>query len=142
MAAGLRIPVASLEAFRTAFLAEVGRQSADADRGRVLWTDGPLGPGEFGMDLAETLQQAAPWGQGFPEPAFDNEFRVVEQKVLREAHLRLTVRHCEGGEPVQAIAFGQARTVGRSAHLVYRLGINDYGGRRRPQLVVEHIRCD
>ena len=142
LAAGLRLPADGLEAFRTAFVAEVGRQSEDFTGGPVLWTDGPLEPTEFGMDLAEQLQHAAPWGQGFPEPLFDNEFRVLDQTVLRDAHLRLTVRHHDGGTPVEAIAFRQAQALGTAARLVYRLGINDFGGRRRAQLVVEHIQCD
>lgn len=89
MAAGVRIPISSLEAFRVAFIAEVSRLNGALTRGRVLWTDGPLGPAEVNLELAETLQRAAPWGQGFPEPIFDNEFQVLEQSVLREAHLRL-----------------------------------------------------
>jgi single-stranded-DNA-specific exonuclease len=142
MAAGLRLPRDSLDAFRAAFVAEVGRQSDGTERGRVLWTDGPLDGGHFSLELAETLQQAVPWGQGFPEPLFDNAFEVIDRKVLRDAHLRLTVRPGEGCEPVEAIAFRQVRDVGPLAHLVYRLAINDYGGRRRAQLVVEHIHSD
>jgi single-stranded-DNA-specific exonuclease len=142
MAAGIRLPSSSLEDFRVAFAAEVARQSGDSPRGHVLWTDGPLQPAECGMELAETLQRAAPWGQGFPEPLFENEFQILEQTVLRDAHLRLTMRHRDGGEAVEAIAFRHAQPVTASARLVYRLDINDYGGRRRPQLVVEHVQCD
>jgi single-stranded-DNA-specific exonuclease len=142
MAAGIRLPSSSLEDFRIAFAAEVARQSGDSPQAHVLWTDGPLQPAECGMELAETLQHAAPWGQGFPEPLFDNEFQILEQTVLRGAHLRLTIRHADGGDPVEAIAFRHAQPVTACAHLVYRLDINEYGGRRRPQLVVEHVQCD
>ncbi len=142
MAAGLRLQRDMLDVFRAALIAEVDRRADGSERGRVLLTDGPLEAGQFGLELAESLQQAAPWGQGFPEPLFDNDFRVVERRVLRGAHLRLTVRHPQGGEPIEAIAFRQLHDVGSSANLVYRLDVNDYGGRRRPQLVVEHIYCD
>jgi single-stranded-DNA-specific exonuclease len=144
MAAGLRLPVAEFDAFRAAFDAELGRELSGRDTGRVLWTDGPLAPGDMTVELAEHLHLAGPWGQGFPEPLFDNEFTVLDQRVLKDAHLRLSLRHLDGGEPVEAIAFNQAGSgplPGR-ARCCYRLGINDFGGRRRRQLVVEHIQSE
>lgn len=142
MAAGVRLPASGLEAFRAAFGAAVARQLAAAEPGTVLWTDGPLEPGQMGLELAEALHSGGPWGQGFPEPLFDNELAVLDQRVLKDAHLRLSLRHPAGGEPVEAIAFRERRALPGRARFLYRLGVNDYGGRRRRQLVVEHIHCD
>jgi len=142
MAAGVRLPAAELDAFRAAFAAEVARQLAGAEPGSVLWTDGPLAAADFAPGLAEALHLAGPWGQGFPEPLFDNELAVLDQRVLKDAHLRLTLRHLDGGEPVEAIAFNRRESLPGAARFLYRLGINDFGGRRRRQLVVEDIRCD
>jgi single-stranded-DNA-specific exonuclease len=142
MAAGLRLPATEIDAFREAFTAEVARQSSDPEAGQVVWTDGPLAPAELGLPLAEQLHFAGPWGQGFPEPLFDNEFAVLEQRVLRDRHLRLVLRHPDGGEPLEAIAFGEKRALPSRARFLYRLGLNDYGGRRRRQLVVDHVRCE
>lgn len=142
MAAGLRLPARCFEEFRAAFIAEVARQSAGLETGRVLWTDGPLTAAQMGIGLAEQLQFSAPWGQGFPEPLFDNDFAVLDQRVLKDAHLRLTLRHPEGGEPVEAIAFNETRALPGKARFLYRLGVNDFGGSRRRQLVVEHIECE
>lgn len=142
MAAGLRLPATELEVFREVFAAEVARQSCESEPGQVLWTDGPLAADELGLPLAEQLHFAGPWGQGFPEPIFDNEFAVLDQRVLRDRHLRLSLRHPDGGEPLEAIAFGETRTLPPRARFLYRLGLNDYGGRRRRQLVVEHVRCE
>jgi single-stranded-DNA-specific exonuclease len=139
MAAGVRLPAGALPVFREALAREVSRQLAGPDPGQVLWTDGPLEPCDLQLELAETLQFAGPWGQGFQEPMFDNELQVVEQKVLREQHLRLMLRHPSGGAPVEAIAFRQARSIGDRGRFVYRLGVNEFGGRRRLQLVVEHL---
>lgn len=142
MAAGLRLPAASLELFAGEFTAEVAQQMPGSSIDAVLWTDGALAVPELQLPLAEQLYFAGPWGQGFPEPLFDNEFCVLEQCRLREAHLRLTLRHPQGGETLEAIAFNEPRTLPAKARFVYRLGINDYGGRRRQQLVVEHVDCD
>jgi single-stranded-DNA-specific exonuclease len=142
MAAGVRLPAVELEPFRAAFCAAVARHLGACEAGAVLWTDGPLEPGQMGLDLAEALHVAGPWGQGFPEPLFDNELAVLDQRVLKDAHLRLSLRHPAGGEPVEAIAFRERRPLPERARFLYRLGVNDYGGRRRRQLVVEHIHCD
>lgn len=142
MAAGVRLPAASLEGFRQALDAAVAMQLALLEPDRVLWTDGPLEPGDLTLELAEQIQFAAPWGQAFPEPLFQNDFVVLERSVLRDRHLRLLLRHAAGDEPVEGIAFNETRQLGETAGVVYRLGINDYGGRRRRQLVVEHIQSD
>jgi single-stranded-DNA-specific exonuclease len=142
MAAGMRLPVRQLANFREALNDEVGRQMESLDLGRVLWTDGPLDPGELGIGLAEELRFAGPWGQGFPEPLFDNEFTVLDQRMLKDAHLRLSLGHPAGGEPIEAIAFNEIRSLPAQARFLYRLGVNDYGGRLRRQLVVEHIQCE
>lgn len=141
MAAGLRLPGALLDDFREAFLSEAQRVLAGTSTQRVLWTDGPLAPAELGLALAEQLHFAGPWGQGFPEPLFENDFSVLDQTLLRDRHRRLKLRHTEGGEVVEAIAFNDPRLLPSQARFVYRLGINDYGGRRRQQLVVEHVEC-
>jgi single-stranded-DNA-specific exonuclease len=142
MAAGLRLPLAALADFQAEFAAVVAQLLGDLDLGEVLWTDGPLAASELTLELAEALQFAAPWGQAFPEPLFDNEFDVLDRVVLRGAHLRLSLRHVDGGAPVEAIAFNETRDLPPRARFLYRLGVNDYGGRRRRQLVVEHIRSD
>jgi single-stranded-DNA-specific exonuclease len=142
MAAGVRLPAASLDVFREALAAEVAGLGGNLEAAPVFWTDGPLEAGELQLPLAETLHYAAPWGQGFPEPLFDNEFEVLGQTRLREAHLRLRLRHPGGGGDIEAIAFNEPRVLPSRVRLLYRFGINDFGGRRRPQLVVEHADCE
>ncbi len=139
MAAGLRLPRSQLETFREEFSAEVARQGDGAEAGQVFWTDGPLTVEELQPAVAEELHFGGPWGQGFAEPLFDNEFAILERRVLRDAHLRLRLRHPDGGEPLEAVAFNQTRLPHERARFLYRLGLNAYGGRRRQQLVVERI---
>lgn len=141
MAAGLRLPADQLDAFATAWQAELALALAGVEAGQVLWTDGPLSAAELTAELAEQLHFAGPWGQGFPEPLFDNEFEVLDQRLLKDAHLRLSLRHAAGGEPLEAMAFNRATPLPARMRCCYRLGINDFGGRRRRQLVVEHVQC-
>ena len=42
--------------------------------GLVRWrADGA----ELTIDTAELLREAGPWGQAFPEPLFDGQFRLI-----------------------------------------------------------------
>lgn len=152
MAAGLSIPEVDVAAFREAWASAVNsavtmaRQAAadgDAPVGaNILWTDGGLGAADLGLGLAEILREHGPWGQGFPEPLFENRFLIRAQRVVGGRHLKLEVQLEEGGPVVDGIAFNREPLAGdrRSlARLVYRLDVNDYRGMRNAQLVVEHL---
>ncbi len=145
MAAGLSLESSRLETFRQAFI-KAARAHTDAipDAGRI-WSDGELRQNEVALAFAEQLRAAGPWGQGFPEPLFDGRFELLTQKIVGEQHLKLTLRHADGGSPIDAIAFfhGDLISADRGAlcEVAYRLDVKEYRGRRSPQLVVEHIEC-
>jgi single-stranded-DNA-specific exonuclease len=143
MAAGLTIEAEKLAAFRAAFEAEVGRHEDALKDPDVIWTDGELAAGELSLELAEALRSGGPWGQGFPEPMFENVLEVVDFRVLKDAHLKLSVSHPDGGGLTDAIVFNQARFPdgydGSKLRLVYRLDVNEFRNRRTAQLVVEHM---
>lgn len=143
MAAGLTIDAARLDAFRSAFACEVGRHTEALTGPDLIWTDGELAAGELTLGLAEELRDAGPWGQGFPEPLFENVVEVVDYRLLKDAHLKLRISHPDGHGLTDAIAFNQAQFPagfdGSSLRLVYRLDVNEYRNRRTAQLVVEHM---
>lgn len=143
MAAGLTIDAERLDAFRDAFESEIGCHTDALTDPDLIWTDGELTAGELTLDLAEELRSGGPWGQGFPEPLFENVLEVVDYRVLKDAHLKLSVSHPDGRGLTEAIAFNQAQFPagfdGLSLKLVYRLDVNEYRNRRTAQLVVEHM---
>ena len=142
MAAGITLAEADLDSFRSAFAAEVGRLRDISGSDDSLWADGALAAEDLQLDLAEILAAAGPWGQGFPEPLFDNVFTLYEQRVIGEKHLRMRVRHPDGGPLLDAVAFNQAPLdSARNApvRLVYRLDVNTWRQSRTVQLVVECI---
>jgi len=141
MAAGLSLPRAHFETFRSAFAEEVARHlSADDLTGKVL-TDGELLAADMTMELAQSLRAAGPWGQGFPEPLFDGHFEVLGSRVVGEKHLRLTLRQPQG-RSIEAIAFNRAAlqpSAGSRVEAAYRLDINSYQGNQTLQLVIEYL---
>ncbi|KAB7622653.1 single-stranded-DNA-specific exonuclease RecJ [Alkalilimnicola sp. S0819] len=144
MAAGLSLARADYPRFVAAFQAVVG-ESLDGDAlERVLYTDGELMPDELNLELAGLLRDAGPWGQGFPEPLFDGRFDIVDARLVGGGkHLKLRLRHEQGGAVIDAIAFraaeqGWAELDGR-VRLGYRLDVNSFRGRDSVQLIVEHM---
>ncbi|MDO8862040.1 single-stranded-DNA-specific exonuclease RecJ [Haliea sp. E1-2-M8] len=143
MAAGLSLPKAHYPAFAEAFITEVARHGRDLDLEAVLESDGELAADEFDLTLAETLRFGGPWGQHFPEPLFDGRFRVVQQRLVGERHLKL-VLGLSGGEVVDAIAFNVDLDVWPDpaqewVEAAYRLDVNEFRGRRSLQLVIEQL---
>ncbi|MFT4247440.1 MAG: single-stranded-DNA-specific exonuclease RecJ [Pseudomonas sp.] len=140
MAAGLSLTRAVLPTFETALLAQVEAMLDRALLQAELHSDGELAPHELDYAHAEALRAAGPWGQGFPEPLFDGEFEVAQWRVLKERHLKLSLR-CRGrAEPLNAIHFNgwPGREPGRQMRIAYRLVGDDYRGGEAIQLIVEH----
>ncbi|MEE8234445.1 MAG: single-stranded-DNA-specific exonuclease RecJ [Gammaproteobacteria bacterium] len=147
MAAGMTIKELDFEAFKKAFDQELRRFVNAEDLNGSLHTDGELTPSEITFGLANVIQEAGPWGQGFPEPQFDGEFELVESRIVGEKHLKLQLRaqSQSGGQGkiIDAIAFnftGKAWSIKpERVHTVYRLNINEFRGRRQLQLTIENI---
>jgi len=135
MAAGLTLAAEHYEGFAQAFEAAT-RASADAELfTRRVATDGALLPAEIGLALTEAIDRQI-WGQGFAPPLFDNEFAVVEQRLVKDAHLRLTLE-LEGSR-FNAIWFRRTEPLPTRVRLAYRPVADEYQGQRRVTLFVEH----
>jgi len=141
MAAGLSLREAQYERFKHCFETETARLlDPDALTGSLL-SDGCLAGPELCLELAQQLRYAGPWGQGFPAPLFDGAFRVLQQRVVGERHLKLTLATADGAGMHEAIAFNQADagTLPERVHLAYRLDVNEFRGLVQHQLIVENI---
>ncbi|GAB5605690.1 single-stranded-DNA-specific exonuclease RecJ [Sideroxyarcus sp. TK5] len=135
MAAGLSIQEDALEDFRIAFEA-VAQEMLDSEAlVRSIATDGTLAPAEYSLRTARDLQ-AQVWGQGFPEPLFEGEFRVQTQRIVGEKHLKLKLSSPAGS--FDAIRFFHADPAPDTVHAVYSLGINEYNDSETLQLIVRH----
>ncbi|MCK0554971.1 single-stranded-DNA-specific exonuclease RecJ [Pantoea ananatis] len=144
MAAGLSLEEARYDEFRRRFADLVGEWLAGEALQGVIWSDGALQPAEFSLQTAEVLRDAGPWGQSFPEPAFDGRFRLLQQRLVGERHLKVMVEPLEGGPLIDGIAFNVDTTLWpdssvRQVELAYRLDINEYRGNRSVQLIIEHL---
>lgn len=143
MAAGLTLRQADYPAFVQALEQVAARQLQGWQAENTLYTDGELEHGDFLLQFAETLQQAGPWGQGFPEPSFDGLFEVEEVRIMAEKHLRLVLILPATGRRVDGVAFNvdePKQWLGcRRLRLVYRLDVNTFRDARTLQLRVEYL---
>ncbi len=146
MAAGLTLKPESLEAFREAFLQEVSQHiDLSCCEGEIL-SDGALAPAELSLELAKLIQDSGPWGQQFPEPLFDNYFEVLDQRLVGQHHLKMTLSHADGGDCFDAIAFqvdlkAWPNHRARKIHAAYRLDINTFNGRTKLQLMIVNMKA-
>ncbi len=144
MAAGLSLPLENLETFKQAFDDSVRRMiSADDLTGKVF-SDGELDSAELDLPFARLLRNAGPWGQGFPEPVFDGEFELLEQRIVGEKHLKMVLTVPRSNRLMDGIAFNVdlahwPNKKARRVHLAYKLDVNEFRGVENPQLMIEHM---
>ncbi len=142
MAAGLSLHKDSFDEFQRVF-AQTAQQWLDIDclQGK-LYSDGRLPTAQMTLSFAELLRDSGPWGQNFAEPLFDDEFTLIQQRIVGGKHLKIVVEHNK--QLFDGIAFNvdvakwpdqQVRQV----QLAYRLDINVYRGKQSLQLMVESI---
>lgn len=144
MAAGLSLEESKFDEFRDKFAELVGEWLDPSHLEGVVWSDGELSAHELTIDTAEMLRDGGPWGQAFPEPTFDGTFRILQQKLLKERHLKLMIEPVGGGPLLDGIAFNIDPTFWpdssiREVQLAYRLDINEFRGNRSVQLIIEHL---
>lgn len=143
MAAGLTIHQSNLALFTQAFDEVINSVIEPEQLQGVIFTDGELESKEFNLENAELLRQAGPWGQHFPEPTFEGEFKILQQKVLGGKHLKLMLE-TGNGSLIDAIWFNiDVRLFpdlsAKRAKVVYKLDVNEFRGNKSLQLGVDYL---
>jgi single-stranded-DNA-specific exonuclease len=142
MAAGLTISISRLDEFIKRFDEVVAAQITEAQLQHKVLSDGELLQEDFSLEVASLLRDAGPWGQAFPEPMFDGVFKLVEQRIVGDKHLKLRLAKDE--KIVDAIAFFVDTKEWPNhrchyIHAAYRLDINEYKGRSSVQLIIDYL---
>lgn len=144
MAAGLSLEEAKFAEFQRRF-GELVTEWLDPSllQGEIV-SDGPLSPSDMTLEVAQLLRDAGPWGQMFPEPLFDGRFRLLQQRLVGERHLKVMVEPVGGGPLLDGIAFNIDTACWpdngvREVELAYKLDINEFRGNRSVQLIIDNI---
>ena len=133
-AAGLTIRLINLDKFRYIFEQTAQTLLTSRDLLRIIETDGDLNESELNLELAQNFAEQV-WGQGFPYPTFNGRFRVENQYVVGEKHLKLKLRKfgLDTGKQklsqlYEAMLFLYQDSLPETINAVYRLNINEYRG--------------
>ncbi|WP_435949310.1 single-stranded-DNA-specific exonuclease RecJ [Psychrobacter sp. DM8] len=142
MAAGLTLKRRNFEGFVNAFDA-VMAQLEDEVFAEQKFTDGPLQACDFSLGFAEHLANASIWGHGFAPPIFDGVFEVLSFKILKDKHLKLSLRYPDVQYPIEAIYFNFDNEVwdyrAQKVHLLFQLDINEWNSKQSLQLMVRDL---
>jgi len=143
MAAGLSLAAQDFETF-SRYLQEHAKSVLNEDllQNTVL-TDGELRADEMNMQTAQTIDQAGPWGQEFPEPLFEGQFRVIQRRRIGADQRHLKLRLLAGDIEVEAVAFNKSDEEWPEScdnvSVTYRIEVNRFRGFETLQLMVQDI---
>ncbi|RXK32813.1 single-stranded-DNA-specific exonuclease RecJ [Arsenophonus endosymbiont of Bemisia tabaci Asia II 3] len=144
MAAGLTLEEQKFTQFQENF-ANLMAELLDNDMLEgVIWSDGELNNEELSLDIAELIRNGGPWGQAFPEPIFDGKFRLLQQRLVGDCHLKVMLEPLAGGPMIDGIAFNIDTAYWpdnsiKMVELAYKLDVNEYRGNRNIQLLIQHL---
>jgi single-stranded-DNA-specific exonuclease len=136
MAAGLSILESNFLAFQSAFETVVRELLTEADLQAVIETDGNLRVEEMSLQTAQILASSV-WGQGFSAPLFCDNFKVINQRIVGEKHLKLILE--KDAKRFDAIYFNCVADLSETVNVVYQLDVNEYKGLQTLQLQVKFI---
>jgi single-stranded-DNA-specific exonuclease len=141
MAAGLSLQARDFDAFAAAFDSAARRLLTDEHLQALVHTDGELDYRDHTLDLAKQLRHGGPWGQAFPSPVFEARFECASWKPMGSRHLRLQLRHEQGGVPLDAVMFNCYDGTPPPARMrvAYELSVNDWQGRESLRLLLQHM---
>ena len=143
MAAGLSLEEARFDEFRQRFGELVGNGSI-----RRCWKGDLVRrrTGDAGAvaDDGGAAARGRPVGPGVPGTDLDGKFRILQQRLVGEKHLKLMVEPLGGGPLLDGIAFNVDTTLWpdssvREVELAYKLDVNEFRGNRNVQLLIQHL---
>jgi single-stranded-DNA-specific exonuclease len=136
MAAGLSIHEQNFENFKLTFESVVRSLITEDTLQASIETDGALPIEDMSMHTAQLLDSQV-WGQGFPPPLFCDDFKVVQQRIVGEKHLKLLLERQQ--QRFEAIFFNQTDYLPELNRIVYQLQVNEFNGQQSLQLLVRHV---
>jgi single-stranded-DNA-specific exonuclease len=148
MAAGLTVAGNGIDAL-AAFLNDRLSGAVDvAATARSLDCDAAIAPRGVSLHLAETLEVAGPYGQGWSQPRIaSGPWTAVDCRIVGEHHLKLVLSGADGGR-CKAIAFRHADTAlgaammaarGRSFYVAGRIKRDDWKGEPSVEIEIDDI---
>ncbi len=145
MAAGATLRAQDLSQFAALFEEAAATLAPDGIDSDTLVADGSLPVAAMSLATAEQLATGV-WGAGFPPPLFVDDFRLIEQRLVGNAHLQLRLQRDlpRPAPPCSGILFRHAEPLPETFTAAYRLAIDRWNSAARLRLQIEALieRCE
>ncbi len=143
-AAGLSINTDNFQTFSQAIQPIIAEQLQHFQQDKNIYTDGELLPQELTIDNATFLKTLETWGNGIPEPLFENTFYINAIKEVGKNHAQMQLIESVSGLSFKGIAFNQYQHYDKLAkqqcRIAYRLATNEWQGQHYLNLIINHIK--
>lgn len=137
MAAGLTIIHEHLEEFKKEFEIAVRMMMNDTPYQKILEIDGELSGNDISVETANIINNEV-WGQGFLEPVWAGEFKVLNAALIgkNQDHLKLKLE--KDGLSWDAIQFSNCNLpeIDSVIKIAYKIGVNEFRGYINPQIMI------
>ncbi|MBD2702216.1 single-stranded-DNA-specific exonuclease RecJ [Spirosoma sp. BT702] len=146
-AAGMTMPVDNIDAFRLKFEEVVSRKIKEEHLTPMIDIDLPLDFSEITDKLVRIVKQMGPFGPHNMQPVFMTEgvYLVEEPIIMKEKHLKISVRQQRSGHILTAVGFGLAHLArqlrkGEPFAICYQVEQNFFNGNVLLQLMLKDIK--
>ena len=146
-AAGMTMPVDNIDAFRQRFEEVVARTIREEHLTPLIDIDLPLDFSEISDKLYRIVRQMGPFGPHNMQPTFmtDDVYLVHDPIIMKEKHLKLTVKQGRSGHSLTAVGFGFAHMAdqlqrGKPFSICYQVEQNQFNGTVSLQLMLKDVR--
>ena len=136
-AAGLTLREENLARFEELFEQAVRGLVSPADLTRTHRDRRPAGSRLDVARIGAPARSGRSGARAFPRPSSATNSTWTSQRILKDRHLKLTLR--KGAARFEAIQFNFAGSVPATVHAAYRLAVNEFNGISSVQLVLEHM---
>ncbi len=139
-AAGVSLDIANLDKFRVLFNEAIAEQVDSKGLERTVVVDCEAELGMFTEETYQGLKCLEPFGMGNPEPTYlVRNVRVAAKRPIKNGHI---VVFTDGVAEITTLMFGahDIEPANLTYDIVAKFSINEFRGRRSPQLMLEEIR--
>ncbi|HSI66857.1 MAG TPA: single-stranded-DNA-specific exonuclease RecJ [Planococcus sp. (in: firmicutes)] len=148
MAAGMTLDLSNVDELRERLNRQAESSLSEEDLIPVVEIDIPVRLDEVNLETIESMRVLAPFGMGFPKPKFYIEgLKVSSIRKIGAAQNHLKVELTQGALTLDAVGFGigsvgDELTPDVEIDVIGDLQINEWNGRKKPQLLIEDVRTD
>lgn len=148
MAAGMSLELADVDELRARLNKQAQTSLTAEDLVPVVAIDIPVQLDEIDIETIESMRFLAPFGMGFSKPKFylDN-VTVASIRKIGAAQNHLKMELAQNSSTMDAVGFGigsigDELTPDVKIDVIGDLQINEWNGRKKPQMLIEDVRTD